>query len=444
MLLPCLLLPCLLLLASASARAAAPAPLPAPEVGDRAATAAGFVVAEDVASTVESSSELAASQALARRLQRMEGMEGVTVTVRGGVARLEGEVVDVEDRVLAGQVASQQPGISAVENQVQLSTRLSDRFDAAIRQVTGKLVRLLAATPLLVVAIAIVLAAWWTGRWLGRRTRLTRLGEDNPYLDGLVRRLVQWLVLLAGVLIALDVLGATALVGAVLGSAGVLGLVLGFAFKDIAENYVAGVLLSLRRPFAPGDHLRVEGFEGKVAALTSRATVMVTLEGNHLSLPNALVFKSVVLNFTRNPNRRFDFIIPVDPGESLGEAGDRALERIAAVPGVLTEPGPSWQIRGYEGAGIDLQFFGWVDQRHSDLGRTRSEALRQAKAALAEAGVEGPRSVHFVRNLPDADTAPRGTTGAEAEAASCDTSVNRDIDAQLAAEQRALSGDNLI
>src|SRR5690606_38587842 len=186
---------------------------------------------DDVVATVETSTELAASQSLARRLQRIDGLEGVTVTVRDGVARLDGQVIDVEDRVLAAQIASQQPGVEAVENQVELSTRLSDRFDAAVRQVTGKLVRLLAATPLLAVALAIVGLAWWVGRWLGRRARVNRLGEDNPYLDGLVRRLVQWIVLLIGVLIALDLLGATALVGAVLGSAGVLGLVLGFAFK---------------------------------------------------------------------------------------------------------------------------------------------------------------------------------------------------------------------
>ena len=82
------------------------------------------------------------------------------------------------------------------------------------------------------------------------------------------------MITLIGILIALDLLGASSLVGAVLGSAGVIGLVLGFAFKDIAENYIAGILLSLRRPFAPGDHVVVDRVhEGKVVALTSRTTL---------------------------------------------------------------------------------------------------------------------------------------------------------------------------
>src|SRR3546814_10287465 len=88
---------------------------------------------------------------------------------------------------------------------------------------------------------------------------------------------------------------------------GVIGLVLGFAFKDIAENYIAGVLLSVRKPFSPGELIAIEDYQGKVVALTSRTTILMTLDGNQLQLPNALVFKSVLLNYSQNPRRRFDF-----------------------------------------------------------------------------------------------------------------------------------------
>src|SRR5690606_31901749 len=149
------------------------------------------------------------------------------------------------------------------ENRVTLSTRLSDRVATATALALDKVGRLLAALPLLLVAIAVVGLAWWFGKWLGRRVsaRITRRNwqSDNPFFASLAQQTVQWLVLLGGVLVALDLLGATALVGAVMGSAGVIGLALGFAFKDIAENYVAGVLLSIRRPFAPGELLRIDG-----------------------------------------------------------------------------------------------------------------------------------------------------------------------------------------
>ncbi len=94
-------------------------------------------------------------------------------------------------------------------------------------------------------------------------------------------------------LVALEILDATAIVGALLGTAGVLGVALGFAFKDILENYLAGILMSLRQPFSPRDHVVIDGNEGLVIALNSRATILMTLDGNHLRLPNALVFRSV-------------------------------------------------------------------------------------------------------------------------------------------------------
>ena len=319
---------------------------------------------------------------------------------------------------------------------------LRSRFHVALGQVEGKLVRLVATAPLLLVAAAIVLLAAWLGGALSRRGHWLRLRSHNPYMDGLVRRIVHAFVLLVGVLVALDLLGATSLVGAVLGSAGVVGLVLGFAFKDIAENYVSGILLSLRRPFSPGDHVVIESHEGKVVALDSRVTTLMTLDGNQLRLPNALVFKSVVLNYSVNPKRRFDFNVVIDPGESIRRAQGLAMEVIGGVDGVLADPTPSSLVHEYAPTGTTLRFFGWIDQRRSDLGKVRSESIRLVKAAYAKADVHAPRATSHV--ILAREGGPEGgRTAAIGEAGGVDTSVNRDIDQQLAAAQLA-SGDNLL
>ena len=392
-------------------------------------------------------SDLADSRRLAERLHATQGLAEVTVTVHDGVAELEGVVLAQEDRERAAQVAGQQPGITRVENHVVLSTRLSDRIATATAIAVDKSLRLLAALPLLLVAIAVVVLAWWIGKWLGRRVgrRIRRRNwqSENPYFASLVQQLVQWLVLLGGVLVALDLLGATALVGAVMGSAGVIGLALGFAFKDIAENYVAGVLLSIRRPFAPGELLRIDdAHEGRVAALPSRATVLVTADGNRLTLPNALVFKSVVLNFSSNPKRRLDFSIPVDVAESIRTVQELALEAIRGIDGVVADPGPSWTVEAYEPTAITLRFFAWVDQRRSDLGKVRSEAIHAVRSRLAEAGVCPPRSIQFTAALDEA--APATPAAPPAGDAAADTSVSHELDDHLAAEQRAHAGEDLL
>jgi small-conductance mechanosensitive channel len=319
---------------------------------------------------------------------------------------------------------------------------LHARFQTALGQVEGKLVQLVAAAPLLLVAATIVLLAAWLGRVLSRRGPWLRLHSHNPYMDGLVRRIVQTFVLLAGVLVALDLLGATSLVGAVLGSAGVVGLVLGFAFKDIAENYVSGILLSLRRPFSPGDHVVIDTREGKVVALDSRATTLMTLDGSQLRLPNALVFKSVVLNYSVNPKRRFEFSMILDPAESIRRAQGLAMEVISGVEGVLADPAPSSLVQEYAPTGITLRCFGWIDQRGSDLGKVRSEAIRQVTAAYGKAGVQPPRTISHVILARESGTDER--MALPVEAGNADTSVNRDIDQQLAAAQRASDDDNLL
>lgn len=394
--------------------------------------------------------DLVESRRLARRLQDTAGLADVSVTVHDGVAALQGVVLAPEDRERAEQVAAQHPGIERVDNGVTLSTRFTDRIATASELAVDKVTRLLAALPLLLVAIVVVALAWafgkWLGRRLGRRIASRNWQAENPFFATLVQQLVQWLVLLAGVLIALDLLGATALVGAVMGSAGVLGLVLGFAFKDIAENYVAGVLLSIRRPFAPGESLRIDGtHEGKVAALTSRATVLVTHDGNRLTLPNALVFKSVVLNFSSNPRRRLEFTIPLDVEESIRSVQALALGAIRSIDGVATDPGPSWTVDAYDAGGITLRFFAWVDQRQSDIGKVRSEAIHAVRTCLAGAGVRTPRNIQYTTELVEDPPASSPADPADhAGEGVADTSVNHDLDEHLVAEQRAHAGEDLL
>jgi len=383
--------------------------------------------------TTTADSDRATAQRVDARLAAVDGLHGVHAYVIDGVAMLQGEVLTLEQRKLAEDIAQQTRGISKVQNGVVLSSRLRDRFSVALQAVSEKLVRLLAATPLLIVALGIVLLAAWLGRMVSRRmTWLRRLHTPNPYMESLVQRIVQWAMLVAGVLIALDLLGATSLVGAVLGSAGVVGLVLGFAFKDIAENYVAGILLSLRRPFAPGDHVVIDRVhEGRVVALTSRSTLLMTLDGSQIALPNALVFKSVVMNYTQNPKRRFDFLVPLDPASSVGDAQREGLAAVARVDGVLPDPAPYALVSEYLHDKLNVQFLGWVDQRRNSLNRVRSEAMRAAKTAMDDTGIRRAG-------------VPVGALQVHAPSAPADTSVDRDIDQQLAEAQRASDADNLL
>ena len=312
-------------------------------------------------------------------------------------------------------------------------------------------VALLAALPLLVLAMVVVWTAWRAGGWLSRRAVFDRTNRGNPFLRDLTRTTTRWATLLVGVLIALEIMDATALVGAVLGTAGVLGVALGFAFKDILENYLAGILMSVRQLFAPRDHVVIDGNEGIVVALTSRATILMTLDGNHLRLPNALVFRSVTLNYTRNPRRRFEFDVGIGVNEDLVRAQGLGTAELARVEGVLATPPPRAFITELGDSNVQVRFHGWVDQRSHDFRQVKSEAIRRAKLALEAAGMDMPEPIYRVQLTERVAASGAATAPAEALRRSgseppvdIDTRTNADLSAQIDQEKRTSNTEDLL
>ena len=341
------------------------------------------------------------------RLSRNAAFRAVTPAVQAGVATLSGSVPDNEARQLATKVVGAVEGVVAVENQLTLAADFGMRLQETWELLKDRAARAVAAIPLLLLAVVAVMLMHWLGGWLARHLHVVRLDSRNPFLGTVIRRGVRAAFLLIGVLIALDLLGATALVTAVLGSAGVVGIVVGFAFRDMAENYLSGILLSLKRPFEPGDYVRIDSHEGRVVSLSTRATVLMTLDGNQLRLPNAMVFKGVILNFTHNPRRRFSFKLGVAYCEDLRRAQDLGVDTMAAMQGVLADPGPSAAIDVVADSSVTINYFAWVDQRQTDFHKARSEAIRLVKAALEEAGMDLPEPTYRVQWV-----APPGAPGA--------------------------------
>ncbi len=377
------------------------------------------------------------------RYARVQGLDKVEVDVAAGLVILRGEVDDDSYRQLANQLAESVEGVVAVHNRLQLDTALDRRLAPVLADGLARLKRLVMALPLLLIAGLIVFVAAKLAQWVVRRQRpFSRF--DNPFLAELLRHASSLCIVGIGILVALNLLGATALVSAVLGAAGIAGLALGFAFKDLVENYIAGILLSLRQPFAPNDHVVIESHEGRVATLTSRATSLITLDGNHLRLPNSLVFKGVITNYSRNPTRLCSFQITVLNGTDLRAAQQLALEALTATPGLQGSPAPATLLVDFAVTGPVLGCSGWVDLRQSNFDKVRSAALHNVIAALKCIGAF-PGQVQEVR-VSDGDPAtietsiePNVKTNADA-----DVSAELPIGGQLETERRAAEGHNLL
>ena len=224
---------------------------------------------------------------------------------------------------IAGRVA----GVVTVQNQLTRDLDVNTNLTPALGQFGEDARDLIRALPLLGVALVIGFVIGTLGYMLASIDRLWRWIAPNPFLAELAATFVRFAFIVLGLIAALEVLGATALLGGVLGGAGVIGIALGFAVRDTVDNYVSSLMLSLRQPFRANDHVVIEGNEGRVVRLTSRATVLMTLDGNHLRIPNSIVFKSVILNYTRNSQRRFVFEFGVDADDDPVEGMAVGLRR---------------------------------------------------------------------------------------------------------------------
>ncbi|MGP1397728.1 MAG: mechanosensitive ion channel domain-containing protein [Inquilinaceae bacterium] len=329
--------------------------------------------------------------------REIEAFGDITATVRAGVVTLDGTVLERDRAAEAVALANRVEGVVAVRDETELDASVEDRLDPAFDRLNTRLRAGVDLLPLLAVAIlafaVLVTLGLLLARWRGPWERLA----PNSFVADLIRQIVRLAFIAGGLVVALDILGATALLGTILGAAGIAGLAIGFAVRDTIENYIASIMLSIRQPFRPNDHVLIEGHEGHVLSLTSRATVIMTLDGNHVRIPNATVFKGILVNFTRNPDRRFEFRLGVDGDGNLKQALELALDTLRGLDFVLDDPEPLAWIDEVGDSNVVLWVGGWIDQRKTDYAKARSEAIRLTKRALEEAGIGIPEPIYRLR-----------------------------------------------
>jgi small conductance mechanosensitive channel len=390
---------------------------------------------------------------------QVEELQKLEVRVQSGVVTLSGEIASARTRDEALALVRRTEGVVMVVDRLTETAAVAAKLSPAIAKLRELGKTATAKLPLIAISVVIVVLFWMLANFLHsrrgwlRRSRISSLGQT------LVRRLIRIAVIGIGLVVALEVLDATAIVGTVLGAAGLAGLAIGFAFKNILENYLSGILLSTRNPFEIGDVIEINSRIGKVALLTARDTVLVTMDGNHLRIPNSIVINSELINFTRNPRRRFDFSVGVSVNLDLSDARRIGLEALAGNSGVLTDPKPIALVDNLGDSTVSLKFIAWMDQTRHDFLKTRSESIRMVKEAFDAAGVEMPEPIYrvFLRN-PDAPAGgedpgkPGKSAPAQAGAKSApagkaiesDLAADRTIDEQVAEEQRISDEPNLL
>ncbi|MEZ4523090.1 MAG: mechanosensitive ion channel [Thermomicrobiales bacterium] len=199
----------------------------------------------------------------------------------------------------------------------------------------------LSSLPNLVVAILVVIGVFVLARALRRTVRkvLVRSGAGD-YAGIIMGRLTQWITLAVGILVAVSVVFPSINAATLVGVLGISSLAIGFAFRDIAENFLAGVLILLTRPFKIGDQIDINGFEGTVQDIQTRATFIRTYDGRVVVVPNADFLTDTVVVNTAYDIRRSEYDVGIGYPDDIRLAKRLIMDAIQNIEGVLKDPGP--------------------------------------------------------------------------------------------------------
>lgn len=330
---------------------------------------------------------------LQRILEATSWYRAPHVRVQQGIVFLSGDTDTDEYRIWATDLAKKTQDVVAVVNQMKVLERSMWDLGPAWSEVKRLSRETVQSLPLIGIAIICLALAWLAFRWttsLAHHTLDRRL--KNRLLANVVSRAVGILVFLLGLYLALRVSGLTQIAATVLGGTGLIGLVLGIAFRDIAENFLASILISMQRPFALGDLIEVEGHRGIVQSVTTRGTLLMTVDGNHVQIPNASVYKSVIRNITANPNVRCEFLFGIAYDNPVATAQDIILRLLKTHDAVLHDPEPQVLIEDLTATAVNLRVYFWINAHVHSIAKARSSVLRLAKAALEDAEIAFPAS----------------------------------------------------
>ncbi len=414
---------------------------------------------------------VAEDEQIAHRLERIltatGWFEAPSARVEEGVVFLEGRCQSAKQKEWAESLALNTQDVVAAVNRVEVAQpRLLD-FSPATSQLDTMVRDAIQAAPVLALALLILLLGWFFASLAARVVgHLSQRRVANSLLRGVLTKAFAVGVMLLSVYLALKVSGLTRLAATVLGGTGLLGIVLGIAFRDIAENFLASILISLQRPFQAGDLVTIDGRQGFVQSVTTRGTQLMTLDGNHVQIPNATVYKSVIENVTANPNQRLSFVVGIDYEDSASDAQQTVLDALRSHDAVLDDPESLVLVDDLASSTVNLRVYFWVDGVQHSVLKVRSAVMRRVKRSLQQHGFTLPdeqREMIFphgvtVRMAAD-DSAPPapatqqkksgGGVSVEADTESTAAEGNlaperRVIEEQAAASRPLATGDNLL
>lgn len=277
-----------------------------------------------------------------------------------------------------------------------------DTFSKLLQSVTQQWNRIIEAVPavlmaILIIALGILLSGLLSSAF---RNTLTRRSKD-PLITNFLTKTIRLIVMILFILLALDTAGLGYLATGLLTAAGASAIIVGFAFKDVGENFISGIILAFNRPFNVDDTVLVGDIFGKVKAMEFRYTKLKTFDGRDVYIPNSDVIKKAVYNYTEDGFYRLDFEVGIDYEDSIDLAKTVILNAVISTPEVI-DTGEHDTFVTVDSLGVstvNLKVFFWTKTKEYRRGalEIKSEVIKNVKNAILKNGLNMPADITEIK-----------------------------------------------
>jgi small conductance mechanosensitive channel len=334
------------------------------------------------------------SKRLESILQATNWFTNPQVKAENGVVFIGGETRYPQFKNWAEELAHNTQDVAAIVNKIAVVEPSIMDLDIIMQELLNQGRKILKSIPAIILSIIILFLSWLAARATYKMVPIMlRDTVDPSLLNQVIARTIGFSVFLIGIYFLFEVSELTTMALTVVSGTGLMGIILGIAFRDLAENFLASILLSLQNPFHQHDLIDLicpsSGYTvtGYVERLTMRATILVSVEGNHVQIPNATVYKSNIVNHSSNPNHREKFSVSIKSKNSISPAVDFVLKILSENEAILTEPEPLVLVEGLDQENVNLQICYWINIKKAQPAKVKSLVLHQIKQVFQAEGI---------------------------------------------------------
>jgi small conductance mechanosensitive channel len=261
----------------------------------------------------------------------------------------------------------------------------------AWQQIMGMIKAMIELLPSMLVAIVVFMIFWFIAKLSRRSIKNLTKRQQSRNLGLVLARISQGFIILIGTFIALAIVIPSFKAGNLIELLGVSGVAVGFAFRDILQNFLAGILILITEPFTINDQIVFKEFEGTVEDIQIRATKIRTYDGRRIVIPNAELFTNSVTVNTAFEKRRLEYDIGIGYGDDIAQAKQIILEVLANNQNALQDPPPEALVVDLAGSTINIRARWWINSpRRTDVLDAQDKVLTELNNKLVAAGIDLP------------------------------------------------------